>query len=254
MNLLGLNCRGLGLDAAVGELRDLIRSHNPEVVFLCETKQRKKLMERLQWSLGFRHGVNVDGKGKRGGLAMWWRDGIDVAVRPWCQYYIDAEIKTEVGSWRVTGIYGEPRAELRDKTWEVIRYLCSQDDLPWVCFGDFNEILKQEEQLGMNSRSESQMVKFRDCLTDCRLADLGFSGYPFTWDNRREGSANVQARLDRAVANSDFLQHFPSTAVQHIVTEESDHMALILKVMSESDSRLIRLRRIDNFLCSMPHY
>jgi hypothetical protein len=38
MNLLSLNIRGLGLDPAVGELRDLIRSYNPEVVFLCETK------------------------------------------------------------------------------------------------------------------------------------------------------------------------------------------------------------------------
>jgi hypothetical protein len=40
MNILGLNCRGLGLDAAVGELRDLVRSYNPVVVFLSETKKK----------------------------------------------------------------------------------------------------------------------------------------------------------------------------------------------------------------------
>jgi exonuclease III len=84
MNILGLNCRGLGLDAAVCELRDLTRSYNPAVVFLSETKQKKKTMERLQWSLGFRHGVCVDGKGKGGGLALLWREGVDVSVRPWC--------------------------------------------------------------------------------------------------------------------------------------------------------------------------
>jgi hypothetical protein len=69
-------------------------------------------MERLQWSLGFRHGICVDGKGKGGGLALWWRDGVDVSVRPWCQYYIDAKITTEHGTWRFSGIYGEPRTEL----------------------------------------------------------------------------------------------------------------------------------------------
>jgi hypothetical protein len=90
MNLLSLNCRGLGLEAAVGEVRDLIRSYNPAVVFLCETKQKKKVMDRLQGSLGFRHGVCVEGKGNGGGLALWWRDGVEVAVRPWCQYFIDA--------------------------------------------------------------------------------------------------------------------------------------------------------------------
>jgi hypothetical protein len=193
MNILGLNCRGLGLDAAVRELRDLAMSYNPTVVFLSETKQKKQIMEKLQWSLGFRHGVCVEGKGKGGGLALWWRDGVEVAVRPWCQYYIDAEIKTEAGVWRFTGIYGEPRTELRTKTWEVLRYLRAQDNLPWLCAGDFNEILHQDEQRGADPRNESQMANFRDCLTDCRLADLGFSGYPFTWHNKREGQSNVQA-------------------------------------------------------------
>jgi hypothetical protein len=116
MNLLSLNCRGLGLAAAVGELRDLCRSLNPGVVFLCETKQKKRTVERLQWSLGFRHGICVDGKGKGGGLALWWRDGVTVEVRPWCQLYIDAKITTYQGSWRFTGVYGEPRTEQRGKT------------------------------------------------------------------------------------------------------------------------------------------
>jgi hypothetical protein len=61
MNILALNSRGLGLDPAVGELRDLVRSFNPVVVFLCETKQKKRYMEKLQWSMGFRHGVCVEG-------------------------------------------------------------------------------------------------------------------------------------------------------------------------------------------------
>jgi hypothetical protein len=104
-----------------------------------------------------------------------------------------------------------------------------------LCAGDFNEILRQEEQFGQNSRNENQMMAFRDCLADCRLADLGYSGYSFTWDNRRDGEANVQARLDRATATAEFLQLFPHTAVEHIVTEESDHAALLIKVRSNSD-------------------
>ena len=39
MIILAWNCRGLGLDLAVGELRDLVRSYNPAVVFLSETKK-----------------------------------------------------------------------------------------------------------------------------------------------------------------------------------------------------------------------
>ena len=139
MNILTLNCRGLGLDSAVGELRDLCRSYNPVVVFLCETKKKSGAMEKLKWSLGFQNGVAVDCRGKSGGLALWWRDGVDVSVRPWCQYYLDAKIKQGDSEWRFTGIYGEPRTERRHKTWEALRYLRAQDNLPWLCAGDFNE-------------------------------------------------------------------------------------------------------------------
>ena len=92
MNILSLNCRGLGLDATVGELRDLIRSYNLAVVFLCETKKKAKAMERIKWSLGFRNGVAVDCNGKSGGLALWWRDEVEVSVRWWCEYFLDAKI------------------------------------------------------------------------------------------------------------------------------------------------------------------
>jgi hypothetical protein len=72
MNILGLNCCGLGLDAAVGELRDLVRSYNPVVVFLSEMKKKSRDMERMSWSLGFSNGVAVDCVGRSGGLALWW--------------------------------------------------------------------------------------------------------------------------------------------------------------------------------------
>jgi hypothetical protein len=123
MSLLGLNCRGLGLDAAVGELRDLIRSYNPVVVFLSETKMKLRAINKLKWSLVFQNGVAVDCVGRSGGMALWWREGVDVSIRPWCQYYIDARISLEGKVWRFTGIYGEPRTELRHRTWEALRYL-----------------------------------------------------------------------------------------------------------------------------------
>jgi hypothetical protein len=108
--------------------------------------------------------VAVDCDGRSGGLALWWRDGVEVSVRPWCQRYIDAEIKFEGKHWRFTGIYGEPRTELRHRTWEALQYLRAQDDLPWFCMGDFNEVVAQEEQLRGNPRSYSQMKAFRECL------------------------------------------------------------------------------------------
>jgi hypothetical protein len=240
MNLLGLNCHGLGLDAAVGELRDLIRSYNPVVVFLCETKQSDKEMDKIKWRLGFRNGVAVSCVGRSGGLALWWRDEVEVSMRPWCQYYIDAQITCQGKSWRFSGIYGEPRVDLRQRTWDILRYLRRQDDLPWLCAEDFNEILWSEEQLGGNPRNESQMTAFRECLADCGLSDLGYKGYMFTWNNRRFGEENIQVRLDRGMATASFHNLYPFTTVEHIPTEESDHNALLIRISGENAATVRR--------------
>jgi hypothetical protein len=108
-----------------------------------------------------------------------------------------------------------------------------------LCAGDFNEITKGEEQLGGNPRSEHKMSAFRDCLMDCGLVDLGYKGYDFTWNNRRAGAENIQVRLDRGTATAPFLNLFPLTQVEHIATEESDHMALLIKVLAEPIRRLL---------------
>jgi hypothetical protein len=74
--------------------------------------------------------------------------------------------------------------------------------------GDFNETLYAHEHFSNSARPEWQMRNFRDVIDDCQLQDLGWSGTAYTWDNRRGGDANVKARLDRAFANSAFLDRF----------------------------------------------
>lgn len=107
-----------------------------------------------------------------------------VSVRPWCQYFIDAEIMKDDSVFRFSGIYGEPKVDERKKTWDALHYLARQDNLPWLCASDFNEVLFQSEQKGGNPRRHAQKEGFRDALAECNLADMGFSGYPFTSDNK----------------------------------------------------------------------
>lgn len=71
----------------------------------------------------------VDCDGKSEGLALWWRDNLQVFVMPSCQYFLDAAITVDGKTFRLTGTYGEPKMELRKKTWDAIHYLKSQDDL-----------------------------------------------------------------------------------------------------------------------------
>jgi hypothetical protein len=96
----------------------------------------------------------------------------------------------------------------RHLMWAKIQELKSRSALPWCLMGDFNEAMWSFEHLSATPRPEGQMLAFRDTLEVCELVDLGLSGYAYTYDNRRKGRANVQVRLDRAVADNSWRNIF----------------------------------------------
>lgn len=59
MSCLFWNCRGLGVSLTVLALGDILRSKNPDIVFLAKTKCTKRKIESLKgkWNL---NGVSVD--------------------------------------------------------------------------------------------------------------------------------------------------------------------------------------------------
>jgi hypothetical protein len=51
---------------------------------------------------------------------------------------------------------------------------------PWLCAGDFNEVLNASEHIGGDGRDEEwKMEGFRDAVDYCRFTDMGFSGHPY---------------------------------------------------------------------------
>uniref|UniRef100_A0A2N9I4S0 Reverse transcriptase zinc-binding domain-containing protein n=1 Tax=Fagus sylvatica TaxID=28930 RepID=A0A2N9I4S0_FAGSY len=104
----------------------------------------------------------------------------------------------------------------------------------WLVMGDFNEMVDQREKLGMLDRNEVQMQRFHSALTDCSLVDLGFSGWPFTWFNRRDGVAEMWVRLDRGVCTQQWLDFFPNARIRHISVATSDHLGLVLDTLGSN--------------------
>jgi hypothetical protein len=76
------------------------------------------------------------------------------------------------------------------------------------------------EQLSARRRPEKRMVDFREVLSHCEVHDLGFTGVPWTFDNKQTGDRNVKVRLDRAVASSSWIRWFSSARVNHLMTVE----------------------------------
>ncbi|KAK6147765.1 hypothetical protein DH2020_018677 [Rehmannia glutinosa] len=82
--------------------------------------------------------------------------------------------------WRLTCVYGWPEENQKTNTWELIRSLYAYDDHPWLCLGDFNEILYHSEKIGGRRKDDKKLLALRNA-SECNLDDLGYDGYQFTW-------------------------------------------------------------------------
>ncbi|CAM8991132.1 unnamed protein product [Rhodiola kirilowii] len=230
MKALAWNCRGLGHPRSVSELTESVRFNRPDLVGLQETKIEERKLAAIQKRLGFKNGFVVPRQGLSGGLALWWNEEVSLTILSYSKYHIDACVEGEEVV-RVTVFYGEPVTSRRGIMWDLLRRLHSQFSLPWIVFGDFNEVCFDWKVKGGRIRGEWQMRAFRETLLDCGLSDLGYKGTPFTFSNRRSGAGEMKARLDRMLANNAWRRLFPDAQVSHISATSSDHAIILLHSM-----------------------
>jgi exonuclease III len=232
MKLLAWNCRGLGNAPAVRGLLNCQKLERADVLFLSETKSDEKKMRLLRVKLGLENMEVVDCEGRGGGLAVMWRRGINMELKSKSKNHIDLEVSESGGDpWRFTGIYGESQEGMKYKTWLLLEDLSTQQQRgqPWLCAGDFNEILFQYEKEGGVQRPQVCMDRFKRALELGDLHDLGFQGDVFTWRNKQtKGSTHIRERLDRAVANFEWLHCFPLVHVKNGDPYHSDHRPVVI--------------------------
>jgi hypothetical protein len=96
MSCIAWNCRGLGNLRTISAFKKLLREKNPTCVFLSETKKKDFEMNKFRNVQGLSGVVAVSclGEGNRraGGLAMFWKEGVEVEVLSLSQNHIDVLI------------------------------------------------------------------------------------------------------------------------------------------------------------------
>ncbi|XP_074301337.1 uncharacterized protein LOC141632718 [Silene latifolia] len=227
MNTLSINCWGLGNPDSRSALRDLVRREAPAILFLSETKLCGREMRRVRESIEGDFGIDVDSVGRSGGLPFWWRREVDFIFQSSSVHHMDFLVQGAEGEWRITGFYGWPAVSDRYLSWELLRVLSRQSSLPWVCIGDFNEILFSTEMKG-GSRPHRQMNNFRAVVDECGLRDVPWEGYNFSYDNRQAGEFNRQSMLDRALCTIQWTYLFPYAKLFYLNREWSDHAPIRL--------------------------
>jgi hypothetical protein len=127
----------------------------------------------IKQKMGFQNMLVVDCVGKSGGLALMWKEELEVEIQNYSQRYINAVVKpVNKMPWTFTGFYGHPVPHKRKEAWGLLRFLKSQQPGPWICAGDFNEILDISEKTGERGRPAYLMTNFKNTLEYCNLHEL----------------------------------------------------------------------------------
>lgn len=74
--------------------------------------------------------------------------------------------------------------------------------------------------------SHMETVDFAQCINNCALSELSFSGSLYTWWNGRTEIDSIFKRLDRVFGNEVFWQEYNMSEVKHLIRDGSDHAPL----------------------------
>lgn len=85
----------------------------------------------------------------------------------------------------ITSIYATCNALERLELWDELERLAEEVDVPWIVEGDFNVILDQLEKLGGLPVSLQEIINFSQCINNCSLREIKFTGSAYTWWNGR---------------------------------------------------------------------
>ena len=231
MSAISWNCRGLGNPLTVNNLQKVVLEKDPTLVFLMETKFDVSEMDGVKRKINRQQGLVVLSRKRAGGLALLWRNSLQVDVMSYSPGHIDAVVSEEQGrkKWRFTGFYGQPETSKRGESWSLLEDLSHRSKLPWVCMGDFNEIMHAKEKSDGGARPEGQMRCFHETINRCSLRDMGYVGSDYTWSRRLGSRGWVRERLDRALVSTDWAGIFPRVKLHHLSTSVSDHSILVLQ-------------------------
>lgn len=232
MSILSWNVQGMGNPWTVQHLRSLVKEFSPTIIFLMETRVHDSEITGFRYSFQQYNILIVSSVGRAGGLLLLWKKECDLTIKSYSQNHIDFIVKEDNNTiWRGTSIYGWPKQQEKYRTWTLLRSLRENQNQPWLCFGDFNEILYAFEKMGRRGCNISEMTAFLHTCTFCNPEDMSASGVKYTWTNGRRGEENVKKRLDRFLANPDWLELHPGASFQNLARIASDHSPIICRLV-----------------------
>lgn len=130
--------------------------------------------------------------------------------------------------FHLTIIYAKCMIDMRRPLWGSLIAKAQSSSTPGCVIGDFNVISSIEEKICGIPYQINKSLEFLSMIEDCGLTNLGYYGHRYTWSNGKGTCSIVWKRLDRGLANDNWLATHPATTITHLASASLDHSPLLL--------------------------
>ncbi|KAF7823934.1 reverse transcriptase [Senna tora] len=192
--------KGLGCSPTASRLKQLVNQYSPDV------------LNKMKWS-DFDYMECVEARGKSGGLCLCWSNSIMLSIMDKSPNWTHAVgIDNNGDRFVLTAVYGPPKLHHRHKLWTFLESI-NETQLPWIIFGDFNQIKSANEKLSKCNTSRGSL-EFNNMINMLRLMEIPSKGAFYTWTNGRTTQEVVWEKLDRCLVNIHWNNYYPNSIVE----------------------------------------
>lgn len=158
MKILSWNVQGLRNPRTICDMFSIVRLNKPHLIFLSESLCHLNNFNRIKNYFPLYSCFHVPPVGRSGCLLLFWLKDNNVQIISFSSGHIDSFINYISYHFWFTGFYGNLVTSQRHHSWKLLQKLSNISSLPWIIWGDFNEIIYSHEKKGGNNRSEIQMM------------------------------------------------------------------------------------------------
>ncbi|XP_026396908.1 uncharacterized protein LOC113291607 [Papaver somniferum] len=172
MKLISWNVQGLKTTATRDPLFDLIRTQNPDIIFLYETKISKDKSRPLISHFQYPNQAFIELIGLSGGLLILWKDGFTCELHDSTYNMFNLIVQHDPSrpEYLLTCMYGYPDFDRKQEQWNYIQQIGRNHYGPWILIGDLNFHLLDDNTI--SSSSSDGFVN--NIVNTCGLEDIGY--------------------------------------------------------------------------------
>lgn len=154
MNMLCSNFHGVGNAATIHELA---KKFAPTILYIIDTQINRVRVEALVGTLGYDITYAIDSQGRSGGIGILWNNLVKIEILGYWFIMFIALCVLDPGeeAWRLSCVYREAQMHLRPQNLGCVKRHKTSSTLPWLCIGDFNEVLHPDAHECIGERGDA---------------------------------------------------------------------------------------------------